>query len=53
MKDTEMINMFWEDCNKPSFYKNMFHLDGFLYLNGKKVIYPCVTEIVMNYIEAS
>ena len=23
IKDSEMINMFWEDCNEPSFYKHI------------------------------
>ena len=52
VKDREMINMFWDDCNEPSFYKHICQPDNFLYLNGKTIIYPCVTEIVMNYIEA-
>ena len=52
MKDREMIDMFWEDCNDPSLYKHISQPDNFLYLNGKKVIYPGVAEIVMNYIEA-
>ena len=52
VKDREMINMFWDDCNEPSFYKNICQQDNFLYLNGKTIIYPRVTEIVMNYIEA-
>ena len=51
MKDREMINMFWEDCNEPSFYKYIYQPDNFLHLNGKNVIYPRVAEIVMNYIE--
>ena len=52
VKDREMINMFWEDANEPSFYKHIYQQENFLYLNGKNVIYPRVTEIVMNYIEA-
>ena len=52
VKDREIINMFWEDCNEPSFYKHVCQPEHFLYLNGKSVIYPRVTEIVMNYIEA-
>ena len=53
VKDREMINMFWEDCNKPSFYKHICKPEHFLYLNGKNVIYLWVAEIVMNYIEAN
>ena len=43
--------MFWEDCNEPYFHKHICQTDNFLYLNGKNVIYLCVAEIVMNYIE--
>ena len=32
-KDREMINMFWEDRNKPLFYKHICKPDNFLYLN--------------------
>ena len=52
VKDREMINMFREDCNEPSFYKHIYEPENFLYLNGKNIIYPRVAEIVMNYIEA-
>ena len=47
-----MINMFWEDCSEPSFYKHICQPESFWYLNGKNVIYPRVAEIVINYIEA-
>ena len=49
-KNREIIDMFWEDCNKPSFYKHICKPDNFMYLNGKNVIYPRVAEIVWNYI---
>ena len=52
VKDREMINMFWEDCNEPSFHNHICKPNNFLHLNGKNVIYPHVAEIVMNYIEA-
>ena len=52
VKDREMINMFWKDCNEPSFYKHISQLKNFLYLNGKKATHPRVAETVMNYIEA-
>ena len=52
VKDREIINMFWEDCNEPSFYKHICQPENFLYLNGKNIIYPQVAEIVMNYIDA-
>ena len=50
-KVREMINVFWEDCNEPSFYRRICQPDNFLCLNGRNVIYPRVIEIVMNYIE--
>ena len=53
VKDREMINMFWEDCNDSSFCKRIFQPENFLYLDGKNVIYLQVAEIVMNYIEAA
>ena len=49
VKDTEMINMFWEGCNELSFYKYICQPGNFLYLNGKNVIYLRVAEIVMEY----
>ena len=52
VKDREMINMFWEDCNEPCLYKYICQPENFLYLNGKNIIYPRVAEIVMSYIEA-
>ena len=52
MKDREMINMFWKECNEPSFDKHICQPDNFFYLNGKNIIYLRVTEIVMNYMEA-
>ena len=52
VKDREIINIFSEDYNEPSFYKHISQLENFLYLNGKNVIYPRVAEIAMNYIEA-
>ena len=46
-----MIQMFWEECNKPSFYKHICQPDNFMYLNGKNVIHPHVAETVWKYIE--
>ena len=53
VKNREMIHMFWEDCNEPSFYKHIFSTRQFLLLNGKNIVFPRVAEIVMSYIEAS
>ena len=52
VKDREMVNMFWEDCNESCFYKHICKLENVLYLDGKNIIYPQVAEIVMNYMEA-
>ena len=46
IKNREMIHMFWEECNEPSFYKHICKPDNFIYLNGKSVIYPHVADIV-------
>ena len=46
-----MIQMFWEECNEPNFYKHICQLDNFMYLNGKNVIHPDVAETVWKYIE--
>ena len=35
-----MINMFWEECNGPSFFKHIYRPENFLYLNCKNVIHP-------------
>ena len=51
VRNREMINKFWEDCNKPSFYKHICKPDNSLYLNSKNVIYPQVADIVWKYLE--
>ena len=33
VKNREMICMFWEECNEPSFYKHIWKPENFLYLN--------------------
>ena len=33
VKNREMICMFWEECNEPSFYKHIWNPENFLYLN--------------------
>ena len=45
-KKREIINMFWEECNKPSFYKLICKPHNFLYLNGKKIICPRIADNV-------
>ena len=43
--------MFWEEGNEPSFYKDIWKPDNFVYLNGKNVIYPHVADIGWKYFE--
>ena len=38
VKSREMIHMFWEDCNEPSFYKHICKPESFMYLNGKNIV---------------
>ena len=40
IKNREMINIFWEECNDASFYKHICKPENFLYLNGENVIDP-------------
>ena len=51
VKKREIINMSWEDCNEPSFYKHICKPDNFLYLNSKNKIYPCVADIFWKCLE--
>ena len=53
IKNREMINMFWGDCSKPSFYKHICKSDNFLYLKGKNVVYPQVADIFLEIFGAS
>ena len=42
VKSREMIHMFYEDCNEPSFYKHICKPESFMYLNGKNIVWYCV-----------
>ena len=50
-KNREMIQMFWEEYNKPNFYKHICQSDNVMYLNNKNVIHPHMAEIVWKYVE--
>ena len=44
----EFIDMTWKERMPPSFYKHICLQDNFLYMNGRHVLYPKVSEII-NY----
>ena len=43
--------MFWDKCVNVEFYKHICQKSNFIYLNGKNVVYPQVSEIVWSYIK--
>ena len=47
----EMIYMLWKECVPVEFYKYTCLEENFVYLNGKNVLYPNVSEIVLNFIQ--
>ena len=51
VKDRVIVSMFWDKCVDSKFYKHIFLLQNFIYLNGKNVLYPRVAEIVWKHIE--
>ena len=42
----EMIYMLWKECMPNKFYQHICKEKKFLYLNGKNVLQPKVSEIV-------
>ena len=46
----EMIYMLWKQCIPSDFYKFICREEHFLYLNGKKNLYPNIAEIVWKFI---
>ena len=48
----EMIYMVWKECMPGAFYKHVCSRDNFLYLNGKNVLYPKVSEIISDFLDA-
>ena len=49
-KKHEMIYMLWKECMPSDFYRYIFTEENFLYLNGKNVLYPKLTEIISKFI---
>ena len=42
--------MFWDECIKKSFYKQICENENFIYLNGKNVLYTKTAQIVLHYL---
>ena len=47
----EMIYMLWKEYVPVEFYKYTCLEENFVYLNGKNMLYPKVSEIVLNFIQ--
>ena len=47
-----MIYMIWKECTPTAFYKYICQEDNFIYLNGKNVLQPKVSEIITNFLKA-
>ena len=48
----EMMYMIWKECMPTAFYKYICQEDNFIYLNGKNVLQPKVSEIITNFLKA-
>ena len=46
-----MVNMLWEECIPPEFFKYICEEQNFMYLNGRDVNHPRMLEIVGNFID--
>ena len=47
-----MIYMVWKECMPSAFYKPDCSKDNFLHLNGKSILYPKVSEIINDFLDA-
>ena len=47
----EMIYMLWKECIPMEFYKYLCLEEHFVYLNGKNMLYPKLSEIILNFIQ--
>ena len=47
----EMFYMFWKECMAQKFYQHIYKEKSFIYLNGKNVLQPKVSEILNDFIE--
>ena len=46
-----MIYMLWKECIRAGFYNYVCLEENFLYLNGKNIPYPKVSEIIWKFIQ--
>ena len=46
----EMIYMIWKECMPTQFYKFICREENFVYLNGKNVLQPKVSETLTNFL---
>ena len=46
----EMIYMIWKECMPAQFYMFIWREENFIYLNGKNVLQPKVSEILTNFL---
>ena len=47
----QMIYMLWKECMPQQFYKHICKDESFLYLNGKNVLQPKVSEIIADLLK--
>ena len=43
--------MLWKECMPVKFYRHICKEKNFLYLNGKNVLQPKVSEIINEYLD--
>ena len=46
-----MMYMLWKECMPVKFYRHICNEKNFLYLNGKNVLQPKVSEIINEYLD--
>ena len=46
-----MMYMLWKECMPVKFYRLICKEKNFLYLNGKNVLQPKVSEIINEYLD--
>ena len=46
----QMIYMLWKECIPQKFYKYICENNNFLYLNGKNVLQPKVSDIITDFL---
>ena len=46
-----MMYMLWKECMPVKFYRHICKENNFLYLNGKNVLQPKVSEIINEYLD--